>query len=71
MKNLDELRNQLTARGRRLHKIAMESGISYSWLSKFRHGEINNPTVNRVTQLQRYLDATPEPTVPHAEDRAA
>ncbi len=55
MKSPDELRTQLAARGRGLHRIADESGIPYSWLSKFRCGEISNPTVRSLLRLENYL----------------
>lgn len=34
--------------------IASQSGLSYSWLSKFARGEANNPTIG---SLQAVVDA--------------
>lgn len=57
MENLNELRARLLSLQIPLTIVARDSGITYSWLMKFKHGEINNPTVRRVEQLQRYLAA--------------
>lgn len=57
MENLNELRARLLSCQIPLTIVARDSGITYSWLMKFKHGEINNPTVRRVEQLQRYLAA--------------
>ncbi len=56
MENLSELKTRLLSQDAPMTQIARDSGITYSWLMKFKHGETNNPTVRRVEQLQNYLN---------------
>jgi len=37
--------------------IAEESGVSYSWLSKFVNGHIDNPGFGTLKKLYEYLAA--------------
>lgn len=37
--------------------IADESGVSYSWLSKFVNGHIDNPGFTTLKKLHAYLEA--------------
>lgn len=37
--------------------IANESGVSYSWLSKFVNGHIDNPGYATLKKLREYLAA--------------
>ena len=64
--SLDLLRAELVRRRGNITQIAADSGISYSWLMQFVHGKINNPTVNRISQLRTALDMATPP-----DDRAA
>ena len=36
--------------------LAKELGVSVSWLSKFVRGELNNPTVSRLSTLSRWIE---------------
>jgi len=55
-KILDETRARLKAHVGPLSKIARESDLNYSWLTKFKDGRINNPTIVNLDRLIRYLD---------------
>lgn len=64
--SLELLRTELAHRRGNIKRIAADSGISYSWLMQFVNGKIQNPTVNRISQLRLALDhAAPD------QDRAA
>lgn len=39
-------------------RIAEESGVSYSWLSKFVNSHIDNPGFVTLKKLHEYLSAT-------------
>lgn len=52
---VDETRARLRKRGQ-LAKVAHETGLTYSWLTKFSDGRISNPTVRTLIQLIHYLD---------------
>lgn len=44
--------------------VAKESGVSYSWISKFMNGHIDNPGFTTLKELHGYLSRpapTPEP----------
>ena len=55
MNTIAELRTRLAELNIPLTQASRESGISYSWLMKFKHGEIQNPTMRRLEQVQKYL----------------
>jgi len=57
MNKIDDLRQRLIAQTGQVSKIARESGISYSWLSKFKQGEITNPTLRRMIALEKALNS--------------
>lgn len=40
--------------------IADESEVSYSWLSKFVNGHIENPGIETLRKIRRCLDARAE-----------
>ena len=54
---LDRARELLAGRPQDLSlvKIAAETGLDYSWLSKFSQGRIPNPGVKSVQTLHDYL----------------
>jgi len=60
---VSETRARLRDRGQ-LAKVALETGLTYSWLTKFSDGRISNPTVRTLLKLIRYLDAA---ATSHAE----
>lgn len=39
-------------------RIADESGVSYSWISKFANGHIPNPGFKTLSDLRAYLFGT-------------
>lgn len=43
-----------------LERVQEQSGISRSWLSKFRRGKIADPGVERLTELQRCRESLQE-----------
>jgi transcriptional regulator with XRE-family HTH domain len=53
------VREALGARKGDWPKIAEASGISYSWLSKFFNGHIENPGYAMLMKLKACLDAEP------------
>jgi transcriptional regulator with XRE-family HTH domain len=52
------VREALLARKGDWKAVADGSGVSYSWLSKFVNGHIDNPGYVTLTQLAAYLDRT-------------
>lgn len=54
----DSLRNYLNSDSINLSEIERNTTLSLSWLSKFRRGEIDNPTVQQLNTLHRYRAAT-------------
>lgn len=58
-----EVRRLLGARKGEWQAIASQTGISYSWLSKFFNGHIENPGYQTLKALHEHLRATqaPEP----------
>ena len=44
-------------------KICVELAIDYSWLCKVAQGQINNPGINQVERLHKYLAAVYPPRV--------
>lgn len=48
---LDLLQN----RNESLPSISKNTGIPFFWLRKFKYGEIDDPSVNRVQKLWEYL----------------
>lgn len=55
---LEKTKALLQRRKCSLEQIAKESGIGYSWLTKFSSGEIPDPGIKRVEDLYRYLVAS-------------
>ena len=53
-----EVRALLDARRGDWKAIADESGVSYSWLSKFVNSHIDNPGFVTLKKLHEYLSAT-------------
>jgi transcriptional regulator with XRE-family HTH domain len=35
-------------------KLAREAGVTYSWLSKFAHGQLRNPRTETLAKLEDY-----------------
>ena len=58
-----EVRDLLTKRRGDWKRIAGQSGISYSWISKFVNGHIPNPGFGTLRDLRVHLLAT-DPTEP-------
>lgn len=54
-----EVRQLLGARKGDWQSIASKTGISYSWLSKFFNGHIENPGYQTLRALHAYLRAEP------------
>ena len=60
--NLDQsVLRQLDARRGDWQAVAEQSGVSYSWLSKFANGHINNPGYGTLMKLANALDAQQSP----------
>lgn len=56
---LDALvRDELNRRRGEWQRIATESGVSYSWLSKFVNEHIDNPGYETLKRLHAYLHNT-------------
>jgi transcriptional regulator with XRE-family HTH domain len=51
------VRDALQARKGDWQRIASESGVSYSWLSKFVNGHIDNPGFGTLKRLHEHLMA--------------
>jgi len=51
---IDDLRSYVRNHTLSQEKLAREAGISYSWLSKFAQGQIDNPRANTITKLEAY-----------------
>jgi transcriptional regulator with XRE-family HTH domain len=49
-----ELRAYVRAHELSQEKLAREAGISYSWLSKFAQGQIDNPRAETIAKLEDY-----------------
>lgn len=54
----DMVRAELNRRRGDWQTIASESGISYSWLSKFVNERIDNPGYETLKRLHAYLQST-------------
>lgn len=54
-KLIDETINGLTRAPRQLREIALESGVSESWLSKFKRGVYPDPSARRVVRVYQSL----------------
>lgn len=52
-----EVRQLLGARKGEWQSIASQTGISYSWLSKFFNGHIDNPGYQTLKGLHEHLKA--------------
>jgi transcriptional regulator with XRE-family HTH domain len=50
----DDLRNFLNSEGVKLAQVERSTTLNRSWLSKFRRGEITNPTIEQLNTLHRY-----------------
>ena len=53
----DDLRAFLNSDEVNLSDIARKTPLSLSWLSKFRRGELNNPTVEALETLRVYRES--------------
>ena len=63
--NLDQsVLRLLDARRGDWQAVAEQSGVSYSWLSKFANGHINNPGFGTLVKLANALDAQPAQIMP-------
>ena len=49
----DELREYLN-KGVNLAEIERSTSLNRSWLSKFKRGEINSPTIDQLVELDNY-----------------
>lgn len=47
----EEVKEALKRRRGHFKRIAKETGISYSWLSKFASGHIANPGIQKLNKL--------------------
>lgn len=58
--NLDtDVRSELERRRGDWQTVAKESGVSYSWISKFMNGHIDNPGFATLKELHAYLTHQP------------
>ena len=53
-----EVRDLLIARKGDWRSVAAQSGVSYSWISKFVNEHIDNPGFATLTALHTYLKPT-------------
>lgn len=53
----DDLRSFLNSDGISLAEVERDTKLSRSWLSKFRRGELDNPTVEALAALHAYREA--------------
>ena len=60
----------LNARKGDWQKVAADSGVRYSWLSKFANGHIGNPGYSTLTKLHAMLSAAPAIPEPEAKAEA-
>jgi transcriptional regulator with XRE-family HTH domain len=51
-----DLRRWLKAEKTPIVKIAAESGVTVSWLQKYRNGTIKNPTLRNLVALWNYAN---------------
>ncbi len=52
-----DVRSALEQRKGDWQTVAKESGVSYSWISKFMNGHIDNPGFTTLKELHAYLTA--------------
>ena len=64
-----DVRAALMRRRGNWQTVAKESGVSYSWISKFVNGHIQNPGFATLKDLHKYLGA-PTPTDSDATAKA-
>lgn len=64
-----EVRAQLEARKGDWQAVAKGSGVSYSWISKFMNGHIDNPGFATLKSLHGYLATGANPAA--SEPKAA
>lgn len=57
----DDLRKYLQTDGVNLSAIERQTTLTRSWLSKFKRGEIDNPTVQQLNALHRYRQSWQAP----------
>lgn len=55
MDMLNKVAEALQARKGDWKQIAEDSGVSYSWLTKFAQGRIQNPAYNAIVKLDKVL----------------
>lgn len=53
----DSLRAYLNSDGISLVEVERETKLSRSWLSKFRRGELDNPTIDHLAALHSYRES--------------
>ena len=53
----DDLRSFLNSKDINLGDVERDTGLTRSWLSKFRRGELHNPTVENLAALHTYREA--------------
>lgn len=51
--------DELQARKGTWPKVAAETGLDYSWLTKLALGQINNPSVHKIQALADYFMGAP------------
>jgi len=55
------IRSNLNLRRGRWAELARQSGVSYSWLSKFARGLIENPGLRTLERLSAAMDESAPP----------
>ena len=55
--NTRQLRQKLASSSESMEKIAYQSGVSYSWLTKFYVGTMENPRQSTLDKLIAYFKA--------------
>lgn len=53
---LDKVKRQVAEAKGGLNKVAEDTGVSYSWITKFHQGHIQNPGYNTLVMLANYFD---------------
>ena len=53
----DQVREYLKSHPIPQKQLAADLGVSLSWISKFLRGDFNNPTVERLSHLQKWVQA--------------
>jgi len=56
---VQKVRDLLNARKGEWPSICKQTGLGYSWLTKFAQGRIPSPGVGRIEKLSQFLEPNP------------